>query len=207
MKKKLLLAIPFLLFFVSGYSQKDRAFKVKGGINFTEMRSDEFQKKEGYTGYHLGAFVSFPLASRIFLETGAGFSTQGGIAEFSSSIGKTRAEMDLNYLQLPVLLKIEVFPKLFLSTGTYLNFLVHEEMRVDYTPPFLYSFLPIGPIEVQHDTSNLDVNAAFGLNYELSSRFCMYTTFVQGVTNAVEFEEGSVSAKNRTYQVGIGYRF
>lgn len=207
MKKNFFLSIPFLLFFISGYSQKELEFGIKGGINLSEIRSNEFQNKEGLTGYHLGALVSLHMVSRFSLETGLGYSTQGGIAEFSNEVGKTRAEMELDYLQLPVMLKIAVFPKMSLNAGTFLNFLVHEEMRADHTSPFLYSFLPIGPIEIQYDTNDLEVNAAFGLNYELSSRFCLYTTFVQGLTNAVELGEGSVKARNRTYQVGIGYQF
>ncbi|SDK79811.1 outer membrane insertion C-terminal signal [Salinimicrobium catena] len=207
MKKFFFLSILFLLFFISGYSQKDLKFGIKGGINLSEMRSNEFQNKEGHTGYHLGALVSFPLAGRFSLETGLGYSTQGGTAEFSNEVGKTRAEMDLDYLQLPVMIKILVVPKLSINAGTYLNFLVHEEIGAEHTSPFLYSFLPIDPTEIQYDTNDLEVNAALGLNYELSSRFCLYTTFVQGVTNAVEFGEGSVKARNRTYQVGIGYRF
>lgn len=207
MKKKFFLSIPFLLFFISSYSQNELEFGIKGGINLSEMRSKEFQNKEGHTGYHLGALISFHMAGRFSLETGLGYSTQGGTAEFSNEVGKTRAEMELDYLQLPVMLKIAVFPKLSINAGTYLNFLVHEDIRADHTSPFLYSFLPIGPTEVQNDTNDLEVNAAFGLNYDLSSRFCLYTTFVLGVTNAVEFGEGSVKARNRTYQVGIGYRF
>lgn len=203
MKKNLFLCIPFLLIFIKGFSQKDLAFEIKGGINFSEMVSEDFQENEGHTGYHLGASVSFPLTNKFSLETGVGYSQQGGKAELSTY--EDRAKMELDYIQLPVTLKIALFPKLSLSTGTSLNILVNEELSFEYNAPFLYSFLPIGPREIE--SKNLEVNASLGLHYELFSRFFLYTTYIHGLNDAVKFGNDSVEARNRAYQFGIGYQF
>lgn len=207
MKKNLFLCIPFLLIFIKGFSQKDLAFELKGGINFSEMVSEDFQENEGHTGYHLGAFVSFPLTNKFSLETGLGYTNQGGKAKFSSEDGKVLSGMELNYLQLPIRLKMELFPKLSLSTGTSLNILVNEELSFEYKAPFLYSFLPIGPREIEYESKNIEVNASLGLHYELFSRFSLYTTYIHGLNDAVTFGNDSVKARNRAYQFGIGYQF
>lgn len=205
--KKLVLITSFLFFF-KGYSQENIVFQIKGGVNLSEIRAEEFQKNQGRTGYHFGAFINFPLSNYISLETGLGYTSQGGKAEFSTDMGMTRSNMELDYLQLPLMLTIKMFPKLSLSAGTSLNSLVHEEINFEYMDYFdLYSFLPTTREPISYETKSFEVHATLGLKYELFPRFFLHTTFAQGLTSAVEINDSSVKVKNRTYQFGIVYQF
>ncbi|MFV1883984.1 MAG: porin family protein [Balneola sp.] len=120
-----------LVFIISStiFAQVVPKFGIKGGVNFSNFAQTEIEDYETKAGFVLGAFLELgiPMFS---------VSIQPEIlyAQFGAGIKDADATVDLNYIQIPVLLKINfdapgATPNIYF--GPYANFLASAEVDGD----------------------------------------------------------------------------
>ena len=132
MKKLSIPTLSILLVFIVSnitFAQVVPNFGIKGGVNFSNFAQTEIEDYETKAGFLIGAFleVGIPMSS---------VSIQPEIlyAQFGAGLKDADASVDLNYIQIPVLLKLKFdapggTPNIYF--GPYANFLASAEVDGD----------------------------------------------------------------------------
>ncbi|WP_025665559.1 porin family protein [Aquimarina megaterium] len=177
MKKLFLLAIAVIGFSISSNAQ-DIKLGFKGGVNFATLNGDGYNGLDGRTGYHIGAVVQIGLSDMFAVQPELIYSAQG--AKFKA-LGIDQ-DIDVDYLNLPVLVKFK-FAKLFsVEAGPQFGFIVNDNFNGGTDP------------------ESFDLSAAVGAGVEFGSFFGQLRYNI-GFTDIVD----NVEAKNSVFQVSVGY--
>ena len=173
------------------------SFGVKGGVNFATVTGDDFDSPDSRTSFHVGALVELPLNEMISLQGEALYSGQGFKTNIPGGIfgGDEKVEYQLDYINVPVLIKAYVFEGLSLEAGPQFSFKVNEEFDAD----------------ADADSGDLDVNEAKDFEFGLAAGLTFQTQmglFASGRYNLglTDIFENS-DAKNSVFQIGVGYKF
>jgi len=194
--KKTLLIISLTLFTLTLVNaQKKNNFGVKGGINFSNMTSDYYLESDSKTEFHIGLVAEIPIVNKFSIQTEILYSEQGTKSKVELLGGNpSLVEYNLNYLQVPVLAKIYLFQNLSIEVGPSFNFLVKDEEIFEYT-----TLTNVG--------SNFEFSGVLGVSYKVRGGFFGTLRYLNGFTVALDRELRDEDAKNRVFQLGIGYMF
>jgi Outer membrane protein beta-barrel domain len=170
------------------------SFGVKGGVNFATISGNDIDTPESRTSFHVGVVGEFPLADILSLQVEALYSGQGFEYEFEGSDGD-KAEMQLDYINVPVLAKVYVFKGLSIEAGPQFSFLVNEE--ADLNPNS-----NDGDVNLD-DAETFEFGVAAGLTFQTEIGLFATGRYNVGLTEIYK----DVDAKNSVFQLGIGYKF
>jgi hypothetical protein len=201
--KKILFAAIALFVMNGAFAQIN--FGVKAGGNLaTVTDSDEAKFK---IGFHVGGFAEFVISDRISIQPELLFSTQGTTFSYSEEYEGINVNADvtsnLNYINVPVLLKIKLAEGLSAEVGPQVGFLLSAKRKTEA------SALGISQSETRDfkdQCKTLDVSAALGLSYTFAEKFVVGARYALGLTN-IDKESGNTKPKNSVIQLSIGYKF
>lgn len=136
MKKLFILIILAFIQNVS-YSQ-GLSYGIKGGYNYSTVRASNQRFVEGQDGFHAGVFANFS-AILIQVQPEFLFSQRGYEVENGN-------DLRMNYIDLPVLLKVKVFPFVTVDAGPQYSYLINtketsDELELPSMPSFKKSEL------------------------------------------------------------------
>ncbi|GGX04456.1 porin family protein [Aquimarina muelleri] len=179
MKKLFLTAIAIIGFSISSNAQ-DIKFGFKGGLNFATLNGDNLRgNPDGRTGYHIGAVAQVSLAETIALQPELLYSAQGV------------KDVDIDYINIPVLLKLK-FAKIFsVEAGPQFGFVVNEDLDNAFSG-FVSNV----------ETKNFDLSGAVGAGVEFGPFFGQLR-YNFGFTDVIDIE--NLDTKNSNFQVSVGY--
>ena len=168
MKKLFLFTIAIIGFTFTSQAQ---SFKLglKGGINLSTLNGDAISSNiDGRTGYHIGAVAQLSLA---------GFALQPELIYSAQGID----DLDIDYLNLPVLVKFK-FAKIFsLEAGPQFGFAINDSSDLG-------------------DPESFDLSGAVGAGVEISKFFAQIRYNI-GFTDVLK----DLDSKNATFQLSVGH--
>lgn len=178
--KKTLLSLTLVLISVIAFSQAKVEIGIKAGANFANTNIDD---AESITAFHGGAYGLLKFAN-IGVQPELLWSKQG-----NSITGG--GELNLNYVNVPVMLKFYLPLGLNLQAGPQFGFLMNadDEDGVDQS-----NFL-----------KSSDLSAALGAGWDAPFGLQFSARYVLGLSNISDVTGGD-EVKNRTFQLAIGYR-
>ncbi len=151
-------------------------FGVKLGANFATLNdASGFDNKTGFVG---GAFVGAKF-SKVGLHAEVLYSQQG--AEFDAT------DFDLNYINVPVLLKYYLIGGLNVQVGPQFGFLV------DDTLPDASTF----------EAETFDLSGVAGLGIDLPFSLRADARYIFGITDTFD----AIDGKNGVFTIALGYSF
>ncbi len=169
MRKLFLLAIAVIGFTFSSQAQ-DIKFGFKGGVNFATLNGDDVDDNlDGRTGYHIGAVAQISLMETIAIQPELIYSAQG------------IDDLDIDYLNLPVLFKLKFAGIASVEAGPQFGFVVNDSFEVG-------------------EPESFDLSGAVGAGVEFGGFFGQIR-YNFGLTDVVEDAE----AKNSNFQISVGY--
>ena len=173
MKKIFLVCIAMIGF--TFYSQaQDLKFGVKGGVNFANINFDsDLVDPDSKTGYHIGFVAQASLAGTLAIQPELLYSAQGA------------DDFDIDYLNVPILLKYKLANILSFEAGPQFGFVVNDDF--DDTV-------------FDGDINEFDVSGAVGAGVEFGEFFAQLR-YNFGLTDVSEAFEG----KNSNFQISVGY--
>lgn len=214
--KKFYLLITCVFF---GYttSAQNISFGPKAGINVSSLRGEESYDFESKVGWHLGAFVHFPISEWFAVQGEVFYSRQGAkqeitVVNFDNNANlqeeKVMLNVKLDYINIPVLTKFYPTTGLNLFLGPQVGFLVaaHEKvMTGEYK-------------NAENDISkvlrDMDFGLVFGAGYDFDFGLIFQARYYWGLANInklrlVSDDEvlGHPTLKNAGFQFSLGYRF
>lgn len=212
MKKLILCAVALISGLTVAQAQSDSKavqLGVKGGLNSSTISGDDIGELKSRTSFNAGLVAEIPFSERVSFQPEVFYSGQGfDIQENDQdNIFDTddNVEYQLDYIQVPLLLKVYLVEGLSVEAGPQFGFKIHEE--IDFEPNN-----DGGDIEIDSNDSNvkdLDTGIALGTAYKFDNGFFLSGRYTFGLTNI--FEDGTafenVDAKNNVWQFGLGFMF
>ncbi|MDR3226494.1 MAG: PorT family protein [Prevotellaceae bacterium] len=193
MKKFLFAAVA--LFIVNGaFAQIN--FGAKAGVNLANVTdADDASMK---FGFHVGGFAEFVINERISIQPELLFSTQGTTTDYKEAGVSIDASLNLNYINVPVLLKVNIAGGLSAEVGPQVGFLLSAKLKEEA--------MGLSATEdVKDQLKTLDVSLPIGLSYTFAEKFVVGARYAFGLTKISK--EGDSKSKNSVIQISFGYKF
>jgi opacity protein-like surface antigen len=170
MKNKFILsALPMLLsiFFTPSLQAQDSSparFGIKGGVNFSSLYTqDDAENDKIRTGFTIGLFSKMPLNSVLAVQPELNYSTKGSEVTYNNAFVNGTASFNVNYLELPILLVVNLGKNFNVHIGPYAAVLISgkttNKSNVD-----LFNFEDNINVD---DFNRLDAGFAAGLGIDL----------------------------------------
>lgn len=185
MKNRLLFALLLGLTFGS-LSAQDLNFGVKGGVNIASIGGGNSIGVAGLgskVGFHLGGVVESPFSEKFSLQAELLYSLQGA----KWSIGSV-SNLNLNYINLPILGKYYIIEGLSAEAGPLVGFLLSTNGdKADY--------------------STIDIALAIGASYKLNENIFFSLRYNKGISNINKNDSIDYNNQNNVFQISAGYMF
>lgn len=190
MKGRFLLLVLFILgISTNNFAQNKTTFGLKAGVNFTGFHTGT-STYTGQFGVNAGATLEHRITRIISIQPELIFNQKGGDYTISGNDMVIRATSKLNYLDIPLMAKINILENLNFQLGPQIGFLLSEKTEygseeIDTAPEFL----------------DLGINA--GLGYQTKSRIFVQARYSYGIKEIFE----NTNYKNSVISLSIGYKF
>lgn len=191
---------------MASYAQEDASnadsmavsFGVKGGVNFATLNGGDIDgSPDSRTSFHAGVFAEFPINSMFSIQTEALYSGQGAKLDFSGTDGD-KAELQLDYINVPVLAKFYILEGLSIEAGPQFSFLVNDE--IDTNPN---SNSGDNPTPFRDSLKTFEFGVAGGLTFQLPVGVFATARYNQGITKIAD----DIDIQNSVFQLGVGFKF
>jgi len=109
----------------------DVKFGVKGGVNFSNMYTDDVDDENVLTGFNVGLFAKVPVTSFVSVQPEVNFTTKGSELTYNNAFTQGKAKFRMNYIEVPLLLVVNVTKNLNIHAGPYLAYLIDGKVTND----------------------------------------------------------------------------
>jgi len=128
---------------------KDSKIGVKGGFNMSNLYTEDVDDENVLFGVNLGLFAELPLISDISLQPEILFSSKGAELKYDNAFATGTAKFRLNYIEVPLLLKLNVTKSFNVHFGPYAAFLIDSKITNEDAN---------GSVNFEQEVSNDDLN-------------------------------------------------
>ncbi|TPE45272.1 porin family protein [Pontibacter mangrovi] len=191
MKKLYFLFLALFLIQSMAEAQEKPRFGLKGGINvsdYTGRGYNDFSLEDTRTSYNMGLVSELPLAAKWNVQSELLYSEQGYVLNNNNSAADL--EVDLNYLQLPLLAELKLWKGLYLQAGPQLSYLLNKD-----------SLPEDGENGTVFNYNRVDFSIAFGAEYQFQN-LMVFGRYSNGINRIVNSSD--VQTHNRVMQLGLG---
>jgi hypothetical protein len=175
-------------------NDKTVSFGVKGGVNFATVTGEDIDSPDARTSFHVGGLVEIPVSDMFSVQAEALYSGKGFDFDYEGSDGD-KAELQLDYIDVPVLAKIYITKGFSIEAGPQLSFLVNEEL--DVNPNSNSGDLTLDEAE------SIDFGLAGGLSFQTDMGIFATGRYTYGLSEVYK----DADIHNSTFQIGVGYKF
>ena len=114
-----------LMTFTSVQAQEDATkFGIKGGVNFSNFYTDNVDDNNVLTGFNAGFFAKMPISENISFQTEISYTGKGAELVYNNAIVKGTAQFKLNYIEVPLLVVVNLTQNLNIHAGPYAAYLI-----------------------------------------------------------------------------------
>lgn len=105
-------------------STSGASFGVKGGVNFSNLYTEDVDDNNVLTSFNVGVFVSLPLTNFLAIQPEFLYSRKGAELVYNNAFVSGTGKFKLNYIEVPILLKVNLTENLNIHAGPYLAYLI-----------------------------------------------------------------------------------
>ena len=179
--KKVLILLAITLSSTTFYAQ-DLDLGIKAGMNFSNIT--DATGLSNRTGFVFGAFAGAKLGDKVGIQGDLLYSQQG--AEFDGG------EIDLNYVNVPVVLKYFLTESIHIHGGPQFGFVVDDNVKSVFQD-----------IEEGVDSKSFDLTGVIGVGVDLPFGIRLDGRYNFGLTDVFDGGDG----KNSVITLSAGYSF
>jgi len=115
---------------VYGQTEKqDPRFGIKGGVNISNMYTEDVDDKNTVIGFNTGFFLKLPLTSNFSFQPELLYTTKGAELNYSSTLITGAATFSLGYIEMPLLAVINLTENVNIHGGVYLASLTNANVK------------------------------------------------------------------------------
>ncbi|SRX73879.1 porin family protein [Aequorivita antarctica] len=182
--KKLILGVLMLFIATTAFSQ-ELDLGVKAGVNFANI--SDVPDLSSKTGFQAGVFAGVKFGDKIGIQADILYSQQG--AEFDAG------KFDLNYINIPVVLKYYLVQGLNVQAGPQFGFIIDDDIYVD----------AFGTNSINANAEKSDVSGIVGAGYDFPFGVRLDARYNFGLSDVSKTE--NFEGKNNVFSVALGYSF
>ena len=203
-KKLIFASLALGLMSISGMQAQEKiaSYGFKGGLNFSNLYTDKVDDNNVLTGFNAGLYAKFPIAKGIAIQPEISYTTKGAELVYNNAFVKGTAKFNVNYIEVPVLLVMNITDNFNVHVGPYAAYMVSGKTSND-------SNLMSTQRDLDTDDFNkFDAGLAGGLGIDLDAvnfgvRYNYGLTKIEKDSNASYI---SSDAKNSVFSVYVGLR-
>lgn len=197
MKKltKLIIALFAVMVFTENATAQELTFGPKVGYNNAKLSGKnfkEFHDKNSINGFHVGFFAELRF-NKVAIQPEVYYSSEGGKWKVFENNSAVDHDFNLNYVQVPVMIKYYLTNGIAIEAGPQAGFLTKSNMK----------FSDLDPDSAKFNEFDFSVNV--GLSINLPLHLMVSARYNAGVTNVVDHPD--VDWKNRVMRLSVAYRF
>lgn len=186
------------LFVLTSVNAQNLQFGISGGVDASRMAvsgasGGPLKFKTELIG---GISLENSLSSVVGIQVEVNYSAQG--AGVVSEDGATIGSYQLDYLTIPVLVKLYGSPRLSFFAGPQIGILLNAKTKVSNSPD----------TDVKDSFKKTDTYAVFGAEYKFANGIFVNARYNVGMTNVID--DNTVpdqEIKNRYFSFRLGYAF
>ena len=221
MIKKIFFSIISVLMINSLHAQV--TYGIRSGVNYATWKGDDIQiiqdlvdKTDGYivtkgrTGMHIGGYVNIPISEVFAFEPGLGYSKKGYSlkGDFQIPVLKylninARAQVQSHYIDMPLLIKANVYKGLQVYAGPQVSYLVRSTLNAKLGV-FGITLFNRG-IGITERLNKVDMGLTGGVGYQFENGLNVQAGYDYGLSKLDKNE--NYSAYNRVVKVSVGFSF
>ena len=178
-----------LVISVSGISQSID-LGVKAGVNFSSINYDNVASSS-ITGFQAGVFAGIKFSDKLGVQADVLYSKQG--AELT--VSNVLQQIDLSYVNVPIVLKYYVFQGLNIQVGPQFGFVINDNIKEI--------------LAGQVDAKSADVSGVVGLGYDLPLGLRVDARYNFGFSDVLDGiipgETNKGDSSNKVFSIAVGY--
>lgn len=187
---------------------------IKAGLNIASLTFDENELESSQkTGFTAGIMAEIPLAKNFSVQPEVLYSQQGmkfSYSDIDVANSSYKSTINLNYLNIPVMLKYYVLKGLSVQAGPQIGILLKSNNK--YQDNFL-GYDNHENYNLSDYTNAFDTSVNLGLGYQFKDKF--YVDLRYNISYSDVFKEANSNGnyvinsdmRNRVFQITIGYFF
>ncbi|MGO4822281.1 MULTISPECIES: porin family protein [unclassified Flavobacterium] len=126
----------FSCFAFSGANAQDKMLKAptfgfKGGVNFSNLYTDNVDDNNVLTGFNAGLFAKLPVSNTVAIQPEIYYTTKGAEVTYNNAFANGTAKFNVNYVEVPVLLVVNLTDKFNIHAGPYAAYMVSGKTEND----------------------------------------------------------------------------
>jgi hypothetical protein len=198
-------------------------YGIRNGINYARWEGDDLQviedlvdKTEGYVitkgtrGLHFGGYVRIPISEVFSFEPGLEYSKKGYSlkGDFQIPVLKyaginLRAQVQSHYIDIPLVLKANVYKGLMVYGGPQVSYLVRSSLNAKLGVLGITIFNK--GFGITERFNKVDLGLTGGIGYEFENGFNVQAGYDHGLTRLDKNDNYDVY--NRVVKLSVGYTF
>ena len=111
--------------------EKTASFGFKGGLNFSNLYTDQVDDNNVLTGFNAGLYAKFPIAKGIAIQPEISYTTKGAELVYNNAFAKGTSKFNVNYIEVPVLLVMNITDNFNVHVGPYAAYMVSGKTETD----------------------------------------------------------------------------
>jgi Outer membrane protein beta-barrel domain len=109
-------------------SSEESKIGVKGGLNMSNLYTEDVDDENVLYGFNLGLFAELPLTGSVSLQPEVIFTTKGAELKYNNAFAEGTTKFRLNYIEVPLLVKLNVTDNFNIHFGPYAAFLIDSKI-------------------------------------------------------------------------------
>ena len=207
--KKLLFIISIAILALTVKAQKKTTLGINGGVNFSNLTSENYAESNRKVGFYIGILTEIPLTNKFSIQSELLYAAYGADVIVWTVPRLSEIEYSLDYIQIPIAGKLDIYRGLSIEIGPSFNFLVREK---GYRPGSMNIVDGNGNIiknqkDIDPHGSSFELSGLVGVSYKLNKSWVVSARYTQGLSNAFDPDSRREDAKNNAFRFGLGYIF
>jgi hypothetical protein len=104
-------------------------YGVKAGINFADLHTKNSDKSKMLVGFNIGGFAKLPIFRFIAIQPEIYYTTKGSEVTYNNLVAQGTAKFTLNYIEIPLLLIVNIDENFNVYAGPYASALVSGKVQ------------------------------------------------------------------------------
>lgn len=110
---------------------KTASYGFKGGLNFSNLYTDNVDDNNVLTGFNAGLYAKFPITNSIAIQPEISYTTKGAELVYDNAFAQGTAKFNINYIEVPVLLVMNITDNFNVHVGPYAAYMVSGKTTND----------------------------------------------------------------------------
>ncbi|BFM44273.1 porin family protein [Flavobacterium sp. CFS9] len=103
-------------------------YGIKGGFNMSNLYSSDANDENVLYGFNAGLYATLPISDFIAIQPEILFTTKGAKLEYNNVFASGDSKFRLNYIEVPLLVRVNITPNFNVHAGGYASYLVSSKV-------------------------------------------------------------------------------